>query len=395
MPVGRAVQSALAWALLLASAATAAAGEAGADLSAAFAADCAARAAAAEKAGALAVAGRDGWLFLAGELRHLGAGRFWGGAAAGVSRAADPALADPLPVILDAKRQLNAAGVELLLVPVPAKAAIYPDMLSDRVAAAMAAAASGGGMPGASSSAAAPGAAPPGVDAADREFYDVLRAAGVQVLDLAPVFLAERLSIQGPLFLRQDSHWSGNGCVVAAREIGRTVRDRPWLKERQKAALASEWRAVEVAGDLGPAGGGPLPVGPAVSPAVSPAAEKASVRFVGRRTDGGLEPMPDDRASPIVLMGDSSNLVFHAGGDMYAAGAGLPDQLALELGLPIDVVAVRGSGATAAGLNLSRRIRADMGYLKSKRLVIWCFAAREFTESDGWRALPLIWPAGG
>ncbi|MBE3096926.1 MAG: hypothetical protein IMZ44_07320 [Planctomycetes bacterium] len=331
----------------------------------AFAADCAATAAEAEKAGALSVAGQEGWLFLTAELRHLGVGPFWGERAAKVSRAATPGHADPLPAILDFKQQLDKAGIELLLVPVPAKAVIYPDMLFAR--------------PGA---AAARDAVLPRLDAADGEFYDVLRKAGVNVLDLTPAFLADRSSIQGPLFCRQDSHWSGNGCVVAAGQIAQAIKGRPWLKERQRMRLAAEPHAVEITGDLAP------DAGTSKAPP-----EKVPLRLVGTRASGRLEPLPDDRASPIVLLGDSSNLVFHSGGDLYAAGAGLADQLALELGLALDVVAVRGSGATAARINLARRALADPDYLKAKRLVLWCFAAREFTEADGWRLLPLAHPA--
>ena len=328
------------------------------DLAKAFAADCAAKAAAAERAGAVAVVGKDGWLFLAAELRHLGAGCFWGEGAAKASRATRPEHADPLPAILDFKRQLDAAGVELLVVPLPAKAVIYPDEVCDAVVVGV-------------------GTLPPRLDVADRTFYELLRSSGVQVLDLVPQFMADRFGMEGPLFCKQDSHLSGNGCVVAARPIADRIRDRLWLKGRPPLALSSQWRPIEISGDLSPSGGGTTP-------------EKRPARFVGTAAaGGGLEPVADDRASPIVLLGDSSNLVYHAGGDLYAVGAGLPDQLALELGLALDVVAVRGSGSTAARMNFIRRIQADPNYLKSKRLVIWCFAAREFTESEGWSPLPL------
>ena len=74
---------------------------------------------------------------------------------------------------------------------------------------------------------------------------------------------------------------------------------------------------------------------------------------------------------------------------MLARGAGLPDQLALELGFPVDLVAVRGSGATPARINLLRRAQKDPNYWAGKKWVVWCFAAREFTESDGWRKVPI------
>jgi alginate O-acetyltransferase complex protein AlgJ len=74
---------------------------------------------------------------------------------------------------------------------------------------------------------------------------------------------------------------------------------------------------------------------------------------------------------------------------MHARGAGLPDQLGYELGFPVDLIAVRGSGATPARINLMRKARRDPDWLRGKKLVIWCFAAREFTESDGWTKVPL------
>ena len=92
---------------------------------------CAEKAAAAEQAGARWWwKAQDGWLFLPAELRHIGAGRFWGEDAAKVCRATDPAAADPLPAILDFKRQLAEAGIELIFVPVPPKAIIYPEGLA-------------------------------------------------------------------------------------------------------------------------------------------------------------------------------------------------------------------------------------------------------------------------
>ncbi len=92
------------------------------------------------------------------------------------------------------------------------------------------------------------------------------------------------------------------------------------------------------------------------------------------------------RLSPVVLLGDSHNLVFHAGGDMHAQGTGLPDHLAHQLGFPVDVVAVRGSGATPSRLNLFRR----RDKMKGKRVVIWCLSVREFTEGQGWHKVPVI-----
>ncbi|MCX6974769.1 MAG: hypothetical protein NTZ94_10835 [Verrucomicrobia bacterium] len=103
-------------------------------------------------------------------------------------------------------------------------------------------------------------------------------------------------------------------------------------------------------------------------------------------TNWAFEPLPNSKSSPIILLGDSHNLVFHSGGDMHSVGAGLADQLSHQLGFPLDVVAVMGSGATSARRNLARR----KDNLAGRRLVIWCFTSREFTQGQGWTKVPLI-----
>src|ERR1041384_2753492 len=94
-----------------------------------FAAELAKKVQELEKNKAAAVAGSDGWLFFGGELRLLSVGKFWGDDARKVSRAHKPELADPIPAILDFQQQLKARGIELLVVPVPPKAAVYPEKI--------------------------------------------------------------------------------------------------------------------------------------------------------------------------------------------------------------------------------------------------------------------------
>jgi hypothetical protein len=218
----------------------------------------------------------------------------------------------------------------------------------------------------------------PRLDPAHQEFYELLREQGVPVLDLTDVFLQERFADQGPLYCRQDTHWSGVGCVVAARKIAALVREMPWHDAVAAQEFDSRWQGVEISGDLWRALDTP-----------DLERETVSLRQVGREASTGMDPVEPDQASPIILLGDSHNLVFQAGGDMHARGAGLADQLALELGLPVDLIAVRGSGATPARINLFRRAQRNPGYWQDKKLVIWVFTAREFTHADGWRVVPI------
>ena len=308
----------------------------------------------AEKEPVPVVRGLNGWLFFAPELRALTAGPFWGRHAVGVSRATNPKYGDPLEPIVAFHEDLRGAGIELLLVPVPAKIAIYPEEFSPESAAIR----------------------PATTLAPDHaKFYALLKKRGVAVLDLTSTFLEHRSDTDGQLFCRTDSHWSGRGALLAARSIAARIGERDWLKEPAPRTFASETRPVEITGDLA-----------RWIDEKQPERETVPLTFVGQRTADGLLPVEPSRDSPVLLIGDSHTLVFHDA-DLHARGAGLPDHLALLLGHPVDLVGVRGSGATATRIALLRR--GDQ--MRGKRVVIWCLSFREFTESsDGWRTVPVL-----
>ena len=304
------------------------------------------------------VGGLDDWLFLEPELRHVAAGRLRGNEAQRPAAASDPADADPLPAIVDFKRQLDARGVELLLVPVPPKSIIYPDKADAGVEVPIPV---------------------PRLDPAHAAFYALLREQGVDVLDLTDDFLANRFHPEGTPYCRQDSHWSGVGCVLAGQAIAADVRERPWYAELPTTAFTPRWYSTRLTGDL-------------YAALDRPDAPREEVRLRGVAA-AGTRPATaaaPDRDSPILLLGDSHNLVFQAGADMHATGAGLADQLAFELGLAVDLVAVRGPAATAARVALRERVQQDAAFWERKRLVVWCFAAREFTAGDAWALVPVV-----
>ncbi|HEX8551392.1 MAG TPA: hypothetical protein VF681_07525 [Abditibacteriaceae bacterium] len=310
------------------------------------------RAASALKDYQSAVVGRENWLFFAPELRSVGVGRWWDADATKASQSVEPENADPLPAILDFKAQLDRAGIELLIVPVAPKAVVYAEKIwKPRTEAKR-------------------------LDVLHHEFYALLRKNGVAVLDLTDDFIAQRDAASGSMYCRTDTHWSGRACVVAARRIAGELEGRAWLPKKQ--TFASAWKRVAIDGDLR-----------AARPKSSRGPqENLTLRFVGK-TNAAV-PLAEDKKSPVVLLGDSHSLVFHEGDDMHTKGAGLADQLAFELGFPLDVVGVRGSGATPSRVNLMRRAKANAGYLKGKKLVIWCFSAREWTESLGWNKVPVV-----
>lgn len=308
----------------------------------------------AEKKNAAAVAGADGWYFLSAELRLLSIGQFWGDAAAKVCRSPKPEAADPIPAIVDFQQQLKARGIELLLVPVPPKASIYPEKLLPQL-----------------------GKHTDDTDLYLHRFYDELRAKGVDVLDLTPVFLKNRDSERGPVFCKTDTHWSDVGCVLAAGEIAEKIRSKGIANSPNPVLHSQGWKEISIQGDLGDL----LELG-----VTKPETEKIRVRWVLRPTVKG-EAVTPNADSPVLILGDSHTLVFH---DFLAEKAGLLDQLALELGYPPDLIGIRGSGATQVRKDLYRRAAKDKDWLAKKKIVVWCFTAREFTEADqGWQKLPV------
>jgi len=285
-----------------------------------------------ESAAPSTIEGADGWRFLPAEKTF-----------AEKLMAPDLAalVAPAVEAIADFHAQLEAEEIALLVVPVPPKILVASNQA--------------------------------GVSAADAEkmragwerILGELRARGVPVLDLTGDFAAA----PADFYCRRDTHWSGRGIERTAQGI------EAWLAEStdlvSSAPPAGAWKKQTIKGDLG---GDP---------------EEIDLWLAA----GSFAP--DQRADPLVLLGDSHVLVFHSGGDLHATGAGLPDRLGAALGASPDVLGVRGSGATSSRVALARRARSDGAYLDAKKAVVWCFAGREFTESDGWKKVPLRKPGGG
>ena len=148
-------------------------------------------------AGEKVVVGRHGWLFYRPSVRY---------AIERQTDAPESDSADPLPAIRSFRDQLQARGIRLLVVPVPNKESVYPEMLARRAEDA-------------------------GVVVCERtrRLLDQLEQCGIEHVDLFEVFRRARQeeSRSDPrrLYLAQDSHWSPEGARVAAVAVARRVLD--------------------------------------------------------------------------------------------------------------------------------------------------------------------------
>ncbi|HEY2574581.1 MAG TPA: hypothetical protein VGH65_10940 [Verrucomicrobiaceae bacterium] len=285
----------------------------------------------------------------------------------------DPDLAK-LPLAKDVvarfAAQLKERGVPLLLVPLPLKPMIYPELVTADT-----------GMEWVTHP-----------DAA--AFYNLLRREGIDVLDLTADLAKLRnrrrhvfVRVPDPkdktavaqaeaqakelteAFLLQDTHWTPEAMRFAADRIAEHVRKTfpQAVQPRFKVIKAVDSVQRESLGDL-------VKLLDLKDPARSFSTEKVLLKVIGEGTE--------DRDSPIALLGDSFVNVFDDPSLGFANPArpeervrsGLAQTLALCLQQPLDVIAMNGKGSTGVRKALAARPDDEV---RSKKLVIWLLAARD------------------
>ncbi len=303
-----------------------------------------------------AFAAAENWLFLRDELRHMGTGKFWGEDANPTRATKNP---DPFAAIVDLNAKLDALGIQLILMPAPPRAAVYPDKMI-------------GGLPVDGNG------IPKRIDVHHQQFYQELQDAGVQVIDLTDDFLAARKTeaVDGPLCLTQDTHWSTRGVEIATQRLIEALEGTEWPEDtpRIETHLLPE-ETLKVKGDLVDR-----------VPEFGPSEMEITVRRASSKP-GSFEKISPDADSPLLMLTDSHGLVFHSGGDMLMEGAGIADRVAHELGMKVDLMAMRGSGSSVRR-ELARRFLTSDDEQK-KKVLVYIFAARAFTESRNWSPVPL------
>jgi hypothetical protein len=121
-------------------------------------------------------------------------------------------LDNPITAIEKFRDQLKAKGVELLVVITPGKPSIYTEKLTGRASDAVA------------ENVGAAGNAV-GLQSHGKKILDSLTRAGFNTVDLYTPLLAAKVrdSVEGPLYLNDDTHWTPRGAELAASVIAEKV----------------------------------------------------------------------------------------------------------------------------------------------------------------------------
>ncbi len=212
----------------------------------------------------MTIAGRDGYFFSANELQRL----------ATLSDPTNTSLGTATAAIADYRDQLKRQGTELIFVPVPPKAVIFPDKIDKDLKIKV------------------KGKRPARLDSALQATYAALRAKGVRVIDPTDALLATRETKKlGPVFPRTAAVWSPRGAEVAAQEIAQTLKGAPWANQTAKdGPLITEASVLNYTGTL--------TTGTAV-------AETLALRNIGRSADGKMRSVTFSQGGhPLALIGD-------------------------------------------------------------------------------------------
>ena len=331
-------------------------------------------------------------------------------------------LDNPVKAIEKFRDQLKAKGVELLVVITPGKPSIYTERLTgrnSRVAGAGNAAAVG-------NAAGLENAAAVGNDAGllshGKKILDSLTCAGFNTVDLYTPLLAakSRDSVEGALYLNDDTHWTPRGAELAAAEIAKKVRemvDAGIVKFRGKDVvryIVSDSLADRM-GDVGEMSGlnkfgvfkvqkvtghvvmqqnikertEKLPMDTACVAAAKNACKKSDSCFIAQSAlcerdtvlyDTTITPFKDDfRKSEILILGDSFSRIYQTDSPV---NAGWIAHFAKNMNRPVASIVSDGGASTLVREKLARK----SSVLKGKKLLIWEFVERDLRfGAEGWK----------
>jgi hypothetical protein len=304
-----------------------------------------------------AFVGRDGWLGYEPGLRSLtGPGflepRQLRKRARSGDETSDAVQPNPVTGIVHFRDELRRHNIDLVVVPVPVKPSIYPDVFSSRYTQVDAAV----------------------HNASYDAFCDQLNATGVHLYDPAATLIAQRKL--GQAYLKTDTHWTPAAMQRVAEDAAQFITDTFSLPEGNSPGVASATTVTNL-GDI--AFMLDLPTNQTLF-----AEEQVQIQ--------PLAAAKADAPADVLVLGDSFANIYSQGLMNWGEDAGFAEQLSIALVRPVDSIIKNDGGAYATRLELQTELRSGNDRLANKRVVVWMFAARELALGD-WKELTIERPA--
>lgn len=313
------------------------------------------------------VLGKDGWFFYKQDVDYLVRPYIRDKRSVIVDPNDKVVTDNPIQAITTFKKQLESFGVDLLVVIVPGKPSIYPEMIVPGLKAQRI-----------------------GLGGNSRHMINDLRAAGVECVDLFSVFVNDRNRDSAgcePMYLQKDTHWKARGVRLAAASVAQRVKQYPWY-EAGTTEYAIDSVTIDRVGDIG-----------VMTTLTSFKAHELAMMFAPEKTlcyqvfqvqrdergaETGRTLYKDEfRSSKILVLGDSFSRIYQ--GD-EPRGAGWIAHFAHDLSQPVASIVSDGGASTLVRESLARK----PNLLKNKKLVVWEVVERDFRYgNEGWKDVPI------
>ena len=311
-----------------------------------------------------AYCGREGWLFYRPEVEYLTGLGFLEPAefarrAAAASEWTSPPQPDPREAIRQFKRQLDARGITLIVMPAPLKPMVHPEKLArtyeDRPV--------------------------PLQNPSYAAFLEDLAREGVLVFDASEALVNARRRSGQAQYLATDTHWRPESMEQVAELLGAFLRTHVPLPAVPDPGYRTERRDVRNVGDI------LLMLDLPRDQTLYPPETVSIRRVLG--PDGA--PWRPSRTADVLVLGDSFSNIYSLASMGWGDSAGFVEQLSDVLQRPVDRIVQNDDGAFATRAMLRQVLAGGADRLAGTRVVIYQFGARELAIGD-WKLIELPSP---
>lgn len=283
--------------------------------------------------------------------------------------------------IAHVRDEFAAHGIDLVVVIVPGKPSVYPELINpnfpeDEVC----------------------------TFSHSLVLIEELKKRNVNIVDLFHPYKEERKrdhEVGDSLYLRKDTHWKARGLLVAAEEVARHIKQLPWFEQGENEymidTLVVDRRGdvaemVEIPNDTLPWLGDYAELEPTTCYQVSRVV-RSTEGEVRRKIPFRRQSSREKFQSPILVMGDSFSRIYQSD---EPRSAGWISHLGAKLGYPVEELVNDGGASTLVREMLSRKIaeykeEKNSNFLKHKKVVVWEIVERDFRYGEkGWAPVPLF-----